>query len=231
MKKFILTSLLALALSATASAALPSGGVYVGKDGTPLTEEQQTPPSLKSSKMAPQSQAISEALASLPHNATCLLQLTINEDGSAVKPVVAESSGSIILDQYAMDSVELWQFKPARRGDRAVSTEAAIPIRFTSSMVAVPAHATSEVLKDMSEEVSAAAARNQHPTLQVKVYVNADGTWDGKPEVLPMKDMPSSDFKLLSKYVESSVKTWTFAPAANPDGDSIGSEVVIPITL
>ena len=48
MKKLILTSLLTLALAASASAAVPSGGVYLDKDGTPLTEAQQVPPSLRS---------------------------------------------------------------------------------------------------------------------------------------------------------------------------------------
>lgn len=36
MKKLILTSLLTLALAPSASAAVPSGGVYLDKDGTPL---------------------------------------------------------------------------------------------------------------------------------------------------------------------------------------------------
>ena len=61
MKKLILTSLLTLALAASASAAVPSGGVYLDKDGTPLTEAQQVPPSLRSHKMAPQNAAIQEA--------------------------------------------------------------------------------------------------------------------------------------------------------------------------
>ncbi len=231
MKKFILTTLLAFALSASASAALPADGVYVGKDGTPLTEEQQTPPSYKSSKMAPQTKAFHEALASLPHNTFAQVQFTINEDGAPVNPRISQSSGSLVLDQYALDSVELWQFKPARRGDRAVSSEAEVPVAFTSSMVATPARAASSILKDMSEEVSAAAERNHHPTLLVKVSINADGTWDRKPEVLPQQDMAASDFKILAKYVESSVKDWTFAPALNPDGTAILSEAVIPVTL
>ncbi len=231
MKKIILTSLLTLAVSLSASAALPTEGVYVGKDGTPLTEAQQVPPALKSSKMAPQNQATASAMASLPHSAVTLVKLTVNEDGAAVNPEVLESSGSIILDQYAMESVELWQFKPAKRCEKSVSSDVSVPIRFVSTMVATPAHATSEILKDMSEEVQAAAERNQHPTLSVKVYITAEGKLDGRPEVLTSDTIPAADFKILSKYVESSIKSWTFAPALNPDGEAIGSEVVLTVTV
>ena len=120
MKKLILTSLLTLALAASASAAVPSGGVYLDKDGTPLTEAQQVPPSLRSHKMAPQNAAIQEAMAALPHSTSTLIALTVTEDGTAANASVAQSSGSIILDQYAIDSVNLWQFRPAKRGDRSV---------------------------------------------------------------------------------------------------------------
>lgn len=231
MKKLILTSLLTLALAASASAAVPTGGVYLDKDGTPLTEAQQVPPSLKSHKMAPQNAAIQEAMAQLPHSTSTLIALTVTEDGSAANASVAQSSGSIILDQYAIDSVNLWQFQPAKRGDRSVSTNVTIPLRFVSTMIAVPATPAAQVLKDMSDEVREAAERNNHPVLTVKVYVNSDGTMDGAPEVVKDEQVSSADFKTLSKYVTASVKTWTFTPAQNPDGEAIGSEVLIPVQV
>ena len=173
MKKLILTSLLTLALAASASAAVPAGGVYLDKDGTPLTEAQQVPPSLRSHKMAPQNAAIQEAMAALPHSTSTLIALTVTEDGTAANASVAQSSGSIILDQYAIDSVNLWQFRPAKRGDRSVSTSVTIPLRFISTMISVPAAPTSQVLKDMPEEVREAAERNAHPVLTVKVVENS----------------------------------------------------------
>lgn len=231
MKKLILTSLLTLALAASASAAVPAGGVYLDKDGTPLTEAQQIPPSLKSQKMAPQTTAIREALASLPGNRMVLIMLTITEDGNATNISVMSSSGSVILDQYAVDSVEHWQFQPAKRGEKAVSSSAKAPILFISTMVSVPAAPASQVLKDMSDEVYEAAVRNRHPVLTVKVYVKSDGTMDGAPEVLKDETLPTADFKILSKYVVSSVKSWTFTPARNPNGDAIGSAVLISVQL
>ena len=90
MKKLILTSLLTLALAASASAAVPAGGVYLDKDGTPLTEAQQVPPSLKSHKMAPQNAAIQEAMAQLPHSTSTRIALTVTEDGSAANASVAQ---------------------------------------------------------------------------------------------------------------------------------------------
>lgn len=231
MKKLILTSLLTLALAASASAAVPAGGVYLDKDGTPLTEAQQVPPSLKSHKMAPQSAAIQEAMSQLPHSTSTLIALTVTEDGTAANASVAESSGSIILDQYAIDSVNLWQFHPAKRGDRSVAASVTIPLRFISTMVSVPATPAAQVLKDMSDEVREAAERNAHPILTVKVYVKSDGTMDGAPEVVKDEQVSSADFKTLSKYVTASVKTWTFTPAQNPDGEAIGSEVLIPVQV
>lgn len=231
MKKLILTSLLTLALAASASAAVPAGGVYLDKDGTPLTEAQQVPPSLKSHKMAPQNASIQEAMSQLPHSTSTLIALTVTEDGTAANASVAESSGSIILDQYAIDSVNLWQFHPAKRGDRSVAASVTIPLRFISTMVSVPAAPASQVLKDMSDDVREAAERNNHPVLTVKVYVNSDGTMDGAPEVVKDEQISSADFKTLSKYVAASVKSWTFTPAQNPDDEAIGSEVLIPVQV
>lgn len=231
MKKLILTSLLTLALAASASAAVPSGGVYLDKDGTPLTEAQQVPPSLKSPKMAPQTTAIQEALASLPGNRLVLIMLTVTEDGNATNISVMNSSGSVILDQYAVESVEHWQFQPAKRGEKTVSSSASVPIRLISTMVSVPAAPASQVLKDMSDEVREAAERNRHPVLMVKVYIKSDGTMDGAPEVLKDETLPTADFKILSKYVVSSVKSWTFTPARNPSGDAIGSAILISVQL
>ena len=231
MKKLILTSLLTLALTASASAAVPAGGVYLDKDGTPLTETQQVPPSLKSYKMAPQNAAIQEAMSQLPHNTSTLIALTVTEDGTAANVSVAKSSDSVILDQYAVDSVEHWQFQPAKRGEKAVSSSAKVPILFISTMVSVPAAPASQVLKDMSDEVREAAERNDHPVLTVKVYVNSDGAMDGAPEVMKDEKLSGADFKTLSKYVAASVKSWTFTPAQNPDGEAIGSEVLIPVQV
>ena len=160
-----------------------------------------------------------------------LIMLTITEDGNATNISVMSSSGSVILDQYAVDSVEHWQFQPAKRGEKAVSSSTQAPILFISTMVSVPAAPASQVLKDMSDEVYEAAVRNRHPVLTVKVYVTSDGTMDGAPEVVKDEQVSSADFKTLSKYVAASVKSWTFTPAQNPDGEAIGSEVLIPVQV
>ena len=106
-----------------------------------------------------------------------------------------------------------------------------IPLRFISTMISVPAAPTSQVLKDMPEEVREAAERNAHPVLTVKVYVNSDGKMDGAPEVMKNEKLSGADFKALSKYVTASVKTWTFSAAKNPDGEAIGSEILIPVPV
>lgn len=80
MKKILISLSLLLTLGLTASAALPREGVYLDKEGSPITEEQMVPPSVKSAPMLPQSAAVHEALSQLPHDASTVLILSIDED-------------------------------------------------------------------------------------------------------------------------------------------------------
>ena len=61
--------------------------------------------------------------------------------------------------------------------------------------------------------------------------MNSDGKMDGAPEVMKDEKLSGADFKALSKYVTASVKAWTFTAAKNPDGEAIGSEILIPVQL
>lgn len=234
MKKLIASLAILLAFGTTALAApLPKEGTYLNKDGSLVTAEQEQPPQLIKAKMLPEDANVHEALKMLPHSAATVLKLTINEDGAVTHTELLESSTSLILDQYAASSVEGWSFKPAMRGEKAVVSNAAVPIRFVSSMVAVPAAPVSPVMKDMNDEVRDAAERNNHPVIQVKVFITNEGKMDGKPESVKPEagTMSSADFKILGKYAEDCVKKWTFTPAQNPDGESIGADTLLDVTL
>lgn len=234
MKKIILSLALLLALGTPSMAAgLPGDGVYLNKDGTPVTASQEKPPSLSSSKMLPQTQAVHDALTTLPHTAATVLQITINEDGAVTHAEVLQSSSSLILDQYAAESVEAWRFKPAMRGDRAVTSTASVPVRFISNMVSQPTAPKDSSLKDMNETVRSAAERNGHPTISVKASITADGKLDGKPAALKEENssISAADFKILASYAEDCVRRWTFTPALNPDGEAIPSEAVFSVQL
>lgn len=98
MKKILISLSLLLTLGLTASAALPKEGVYLDKEGSPITEEQMVPPSVKSAPMLPQSAAVHEALSQLPHAASTVLLLAIDEDGAVTHEEIAESSSSLVLD-------------------------------------------------------------------------------------------------------------------------------------
>lgn len=43
--------------------------------------------------------------------------------------------------------------------------------------------------------------------------------------------LSDADFKILSSYIERSLRQWTFAPARNPDGEAIDAETAISITV
>lgn len=234
MKKIILSLSLLLALGSLSMAAdLPEDGVYLNKDGTPITAAEEIPPSLSSAKMMPQTEAVHEALASLSHSSATVLRITINEDGTVTHAEVEQSSSSLILDQYAASSVESWHFKPARRGDRTVTSTASVPVRFISAMVSTPAAPKETFLKDMNESVRQAAERNGHPLISVKAFITSGGKLDGKPAALKGENtsMSSGDFKILSAYAEDCVRRWTFTPALNPDGEAISSTAVFPVQL
>lgn len=232
MKKVLISLSLLLSLGFTASAALPEEGVYLDKDGSPITEEQMVPPSVKSAKMLPQSAAVHDALSQLPHSAATVLILSINEDGAVTHEEVSESSSSLILDQYAASSAESWTFRPARRGEKAVPFTVRIPVRFVSAMISVPPAPEKQVMADMTDKEQQAAERSGHHTFSVKLSIDGEGKMTAPPEVqkegLTLSD---SDFKILSRYIERSLRQWTFSPARNPDDEAIEAETVISITV
>lgn len=59
-----------------------------------------------------------------------ILQVRVSADGEAEQVTVAQSSGHDILDDAAVSAVEGWRFKPAKRGDTAVSSTVRVPINF-----------------------------------------------------------------------------------------------------
>lgn len=232
MKKFLISLSLLLSFGFTASAALPEEGVYLDKDGSPITEDQMVPPSVKSAKMLPQTKAVHEALTQLPHDASTVLLLSINEDGAVTHEEVAESSSSLILDQYAASSAEAWTFHPARRSDKTIPFTVRIPVRFVSALVSTPPAPEKQVMADMTEKEEQAAEKAGRPSFAVNLSIDREGKMSAPPEI--QKDgaaLSDSDFKILSRYIERSLRQWTFSPARNPDGEAIEAETIISITV
>lgn len=232
MKKILISLSLLLTLGFTASAAIPREGVYLDKEGSPITEKQMVPPSVKSAPMLPQSAAVHEALSQLPHAASTVLILSIDEDGVVTHEEIAESSSSLILDQYAAGSAKSWTFHPARRGDKDIPLTVRIPVRFTSALVSVPPAPEKQIMADMKEKEEQAAERSGHPSFTVKLSIDRNGKMSAPPVI--EREGPAlsgEDFKILSSYIERSLRQWTFAPARNPDGEAINAETVISITV
>ncbi len=61
---------------------------------------------------------------------TVLLVAAIDQNGSAVKVDIEESSGYAVLDEAARKSVRLWRFKPARLGSVSVPSTVRVPVKF-----------------------------------------------------------------------------------------------------
>lgn len=232
MKKLISLAVACLLLSGTAGAAsLPSGGYLLDKDGVPITAEQMTPPSIRQAKMAPQSQAVHDAMAALPGDSNTVITLTVTSDGTPKDALVTQSSGSIILDEYAMQCVNTWQFKPAEAKDKALDARVSIPVHFVSMKIVTPAQPVSMPMKKTNDKIDEAIERNKGQTIPVSIYVNADGKTDGDGSAEKPETMRGSDFKILKSYAEDSVKNWKFSPSLNPDGKTIGGMITAEVVL
>lgn len=232
MKKLLiaLTAVLAFG-SGVADAAVPEGGYFLDKNGVPLTKEQSTPPKPKTRPMPPTGPLVYDAVKTLPHSSSTIIHLIVNEDGLPVEPAVTQSAGSVILDEYAVNSVKNWTFFPAKMGDKAVKSKASVPVHFRSLMVATPSTVKTQPMKTPSASVKEAAERNHHPLMHVSVLIESDGTIKKTPVALENEQLGKEDFKLLARYAEKCVRDWTFTPAVNPDGEIIPEETVLTVHL
>lgn len=233
MKKLLASLAILLALHGPAMAALISeNGTYLNKDGSLVTEEQVRPPEIMGNALLPMNKMVLNALKELPHKVTTVLEFTVDEDGAVSHVKVRQSSGSLVLDRYAADSVETWSFIPARINGRTITSTAQQPINFQSAREEIPASPVNQEMKPMSDEVREAAERNHHPAIRVEVFLSAEGKQEKKPSAIRTDaSMSYKDWKILASYAEDCVKKWTFTPARNPDGETIGADTVVDVQL
>lgn len=235
MKKIMTAAVLTALLLGTGlpayAADLPAEGVYLKQDGTPATASDFVPPKVAKQNPVPESDAVTKTIHSLDHSATSIISVLIDEDGNPSVSGITQSSGSIILDQYAMDSVYAMTFEPAQMGDQKMSLTVNIPFHFVSAKVAVPPKPLKQPMDDMNDSVKAAAARAKNPTLSAAITVNSRGLVEGTPKVQPDSTIGDKDFNILSKYASNSVKHWTYTPAENADGEQISADITVEIPI
>jgi len=54
----------------------------------------------------------------------------VSAKGLPEQVVVTQTSGQTVLDEAALRAVQGWSFVPARRGDKPIAHEVAVPVRF-----------------------------------------------------------------------------------------------------
>jgi TonB family protein len=59
-----------------------------------------------------------------------LLAVVVKADGSPLNVSISRSSGSVILDEAALDAVEQWRFIPARSKGVSVQADVIVPVEF-----------------------------------------------------------------------------------------------------
>ena len=61
---------------------------------------------------------------------TVLLDVYVTAEGRPAQVKVARSSGHVILDNSAVESVRRWRFDPARQDERAIAMWVQVPVRY-----------------------------------------------------------------------------------------------------
>ncbi|MDP3391176.1 MAG: energy transducer TonB, partial [Methylococcaceae bacterium] len=60
-----------------------------------------------------------------------LLRVSVSAEGLSESVEIFRSCGHDVLDESAVAAVEKWEFVPAKRGSKAVSSSVIVPIIFT----------------------------------------------------------------------------------------------------
>jgi protein TonB len=61
---------------------------------------------------------------------TTIVRVLVTPEGSPRSVRLEKSSGTRILDEAALDAVQHWLFVPARRGNKPITAEVNVPVRF-----------------------------------------------------------------------------------------------------
>ncbi|MES2563823.1 MAG: TonB family protein [Pseudomonadota bacterium] len=61
---------------------------------------------------------------------TVVLKVLVTREGTAASVSVDKGSGSVALDQAALETVRTWRFTPARRGAEPIDSSVLVPIVF-----------------------------------------------------------------------------------------------------
>lgn len=235
-KKIMMSAALALCLSAgvTSFAAVPEGGVLLDKEGAPLEAEMTTPPKMESAPMPAKSAEVLSAMAELDHSSAAVVRFTVTTDGTTKDAEVTESSGKAVLDQYALDAVKNWTLRPARNKGNTIAAQVSVPIRFTSMKVVKVAVPKFQPDVKKSEAVKDLLQKHPDGALSVKVtlYVDSEGKPSDVKGLGPTYDFLSEKERTaLREYAEKWVSAWTFEAAQNGDGQKIGSDAILVVSL
>ncbi len=225
---------LMLGMAGAAEAAVPTNGVFLNKDGTPVAPEDIASPQVVSASMPVQDSEVFHAMQLLPHSTVVELSVRIDEYGISSDVEIQQSSGSVILDNYAITGVQGWKFKPAHYGDKNISALVLVPLRFQSTMVAVPAAPTDQPMKALPEKVRAIlSAQNRRIDVPLLIHLDPTGKLENTPEAAPWDgtSLTQEEQKTLRDYAITCVKDWIFTPAQNPDGESIRSDQTIIVEV
>jgi protein TonB len=119
--------------------------VQVASLTPPTAQQAPTPPTERAQDLVSQQSYTAAHIVNALHNpkpryprtavrkrqeGVVMLTVKVTGDGSVADVTIAESSGHVLLDREARNTVLHWQFEPARYGGVTLQSEIQIPIRF-----------------------------------------------------------------------------------------------------
>lgn len=123
----------------------PAKPVQVASLTPPTAQQAPTPPTERAQDLVTQQSYTAAHIVNALHNpkprypraavrkrqeGVVMLTVKVTVDGSVADVTIAESSGHVLLDREARNTVLHWQFEPARYGGVTLQSEIQIPIRF-----------------------------------------------------------------------------------------------------
>jgi TonB family protein len=155
---------------------------------------------------------------------TTLLDVTIGPDGVPADVKVADSSGSIRLDQAAMDHVKAnWRWSAPVVNCKPATSVIKVSIKWSLQNADNPltqAQAPPTVMMDPRDFPPEALARHEQGTVVVTIYVLTDGT------VALTRVIQTSGFPDLDAKAQEVVKTRHWSPAAL-DGHPVNTSLIV----
>jgi len=212
-----------------------AGGIQAGDKKFPASDEfvpvEQMPEIVKKVDPVYPPEAVKKKI-----EGAVFVRTLVDTDGKPVKSEIAKSSGYEILDDAALKTASMYEFKPALQNDQPVAVWISYKVDFNLSDkkqkektaekdAFIEVEKMPELVYQPEPEYPVEAAeKGIEGVVGIKAYINKQG----KPE--KVKISKSSGQDILDQAALKSARDYRFKPAMN-DGKAVGAWVEFNISF